>query len=115
VGEALRFGGIVAPASARVLGVQYESGIDQLYRIAIDPDSIPSLLSASRFTPPLETGSRPSMRPVDGFGLGPATAVSSASDTLAPEGDRKNTIERQVAVDRSDPAKPLVHLWLFTT
>jgi hypothetical protein len=55
------------------------------------------------------------MRPVDGFDLGPATAVSSASDTLAPEGDRKNTIERQVAVDRSDPAKPLVHLWLFTT
>ena len=55
------------------------------------------------------------MAPIDGFDLASATAVSSTSDTLAPQGERTSTVFRRVAVNRSDPAKPVVHIWLFTT
>lgn len=50
--EALRFGGIVLPPSARVLGVQHDKGIDQRYRLAIgiNPNAVETLLSGSRFT-----------------------------------------------------------------
>jgi hypothetical protein len=117
IDEALRFGGIALPPSARVLGVQHDKGIDQRYRLAIrtDPNSVETLLSRSGFTTPMEPDPGPFMAPVDGFDLTTASSVSSASDTLAPQGERTSTVFRRVAVDRSDPAEPIVHLWLFTT
>ena len=117
IDEALRFGGIALPPSAKVLGVQYDKGIDQRYRLAIgiDPNSVETLLSGSEFTTPLEPDPGPFMAPVDGFDLTTAITVSSTSDTLAPQGERTSTVFRRVAVDRSDPAEPVVHLWLFTT
>jgi hypothetical protein len=117
IDEALRFGGITLPPSARVLGVQYDKGIDQRYRLAIgiDPNSVETLLSRSGFTTPLEPDPGPFMAPVDGFDLTTATTVSSTSNTLAPQGERSSTVFRRVAVDRSDPAEPVVHVWLFTT
>ncbi len=115
--EALRFGGIALPPSARVLGVQHDKGIDQRYRLAIgiDPQSVEALLSESRFTTPPEPDPGPFMAPVDGFDLAASTTVSSISDTLAPQGERTSTVFRRVAIDRRDPAEPIVHLWLFTT
>lgn len=117
VDEALRFGGIVLPPSAQVLGVEHEKGIDELYliAIAIDPDAVEELLSGSGLTAALEAGPGTVMAPVDGLDLETATDVSSTRDTLAPEGERTSTVFRRVAVDRSDPATPVVHLWLFTT
>jgi hypothetical protein len=29
--------------------------------------------------------------------------------------NRTSTVFRRVAVDRTDPAKPIVHIWAFTT
>lgn len=117
IDEAFRFGGIVLPPSARVLGVQHDKGIDQRYRLAIgiDPNAVETLLAGSGFTTPVEPDPGPFMAPVDGFDLTTATTVSSTNDTLTPQGERTNTVFRRVAVDRSDPAKPVVHLWLFTT
>jgi len=117
VTEALQFGGIVLPPSAQILGVQYDKGIDQRYRLAIaaDPGSVEALLSGSGFTTPLEADPGPFMAPVDGFDLTSATAVSSTNDTLAPQGERTSTVFRRVAIDRSDPAQLVVHMWLFTT
>ncbi len=117
IDEALRYGGIALPPSARVLGVQHDKGIDQRYRLAIgiDPNSVETLLSGSGFNTPLEPDPGPFMAPVDGFDLATATTVSSTDDTLAPQGERTSTVFRRVAVDRSDPAQPVVHLWLFTT
>ena len=117
IDEALRFGGITLPPSARVLGVQYDKGIDQRYRLAIgiDPNSVETLLSKSGFTTPLEPDPGPFMAPVDGFDLTTATTVSSTSNTLAPQGERTSTVFRRIAVDRSNPAEPVVHVWLFTT
>lgn len=117
IDEALRFGGIALPPSAKVQGVQHDKGIDQRYRLAIgiDSDSVETLLFGSGFTTPLEPDPGPFMAPVDGFDLTTATTVSSTSDTLAPQGERTSTVFRRVAVDRSDPAEPLIHMWLFTT
>ena len=117
IDEALSFGGIVLPPSARVLAVQHDKGIDQRYRLAIgiDPDSVETLLSGSGFVTPLEPDPGPFMASVDGFDLTTATTVSSTSDTLAPQGERTSTVFRRVAVNRSEPMEPVVHLWLFTT
>lgn len=117
IDEAMRFGGIVLPPSARVLGVQHDKGIDQRYRLAlrIDPNSVETLLSGSGFTTPLEPDPGPFMAPVDGFDLTTAATVSSTSDMLAPQGERASTVFRRVVVDRSNAAEPVVHLWLFTT
>lgn len=117
IDEALGFGAIALPPSAIVLGVQYDKGIDQRYRLAIgiDPDSVETLLSGSGFTAPLEPDPGPFMAPIDGFDLKTATNVSSISDTLVPQSKRTSTVFRRVAVDRSDPAEPVVHVWLFTT
>lgn len=117
IDEAVRFGGIVLPISAKVLGVQHDKGIDESYRlvIEIDSNSLQTLLSGSGFTTPLEPDPGPFMQPIKGFDLQAATAVSSVNDSLAPDGERTSTVFRHVAVDRSDPAKPVVHMWLFTT
>jgi hypothetical protein len=73
------------------------------------------LLSGSNFTTALEPDPGPFMDLVQGFDLTKSSSVTSANDSLPPQGDRKQTVFRRVAVDRSDPAKPVVHLWLFTT
>jgi hypothetical protein len=115
--EALNFGGIVLPPSAKVLGVEGDKGIDQIYRLAVevDPGSVDTLLSGSKFTTPLEKGRRVSMTPVQGFDPDNGTDIASAQDSLPPEGERKQTVFREILVDRTNPAQPIVHLWLFTT
>ena len=117
IDEALRFGGIALPTSAKILAVQYDEGIDQSYRLVveIEPDSLQTLLSGSGFTTPLEPDPGPFMEPIKGFDLKAATTVFSTRDSLAPDGERTSTVFRRVAVDRSQPAKPVVHMWLFTT
>jgi hypothetical protein len=114
---ALKFGGIVPPPSAKVLGVQHDKGMDERYRVvlSVDPGEAGTLLSASGFTAPLTPDAGPFQASVDGFDLTKATDVVSAEDSLPPSGDRGHTVFRQVAVDRSDPAKSIVHLWMFTT
>jgi hypothetical protein len=52
---------------------------------------------------------------VDGFDLSGATSVESVEDSLPPGEGRTRTVFRQVSIDRTDPAKSLVHFWLFTT
>jgi hypothetical protein len=116
--DALKFGGIALPASAKVLGVTYEAGIDERYRVTISvpPGDVPALLSASKFSTALMPDPGPYTKdPLDGFDLTKATDVVAADDTLPPEGDRKQTVVRQVVVDRTDPANSIVHLWMFTT
>ncbi len=115
--EALQFGGIVLPPSAKILGVQLDKGIDELYRLAIEanPDDVQELLSRSGFNAPLAPDSGPFMEPVTGFDLKAATVVFSTEDSLPPDDARRNTVFRRVAVDRSNPTKSMVYLWLFTT
>jgi hypothetical protein len=117
IDEALRFGGIVLPPSAKVLGVQIDKGIDVRYRLAIEvsPDTVPVLLSRSGFNAPLVSASGPFMEPVDGFDLKAATVVFSTDDSLPANSARRNTVFRRVAVDRSNPTKSMVYLWLFAT
>jgi hypothetical protein len=114
--EALRFGDIVQPPSAKILGVQLDKGINERYRLVIEvhPDDVQELLSRSGFNAPLVPDSGPFMEPVAGFNLKAATAVLSAEDSLPPNNGRRKTVFRRVAVDRSNPSKSIVHLWLFT-
>ena len=115
--QALRFGGIVLPPSAKVLGARDENGQDQLYVLAIvlEPDEIDVLLSDSGFTARLRAGERVFMQPVEGFELGSGTDVASGDDRLPAGRERAHGVNRTVLVDRSDPTAPVVHLWLFTT
>jgi hypothetical protein len=115
--EALRFGGIVAPPSAKVLGVQHDQGIDERYRVvmSVSPDDVATLLSGSGFTARPQPDSPPYQASVDGYDLSKATSVESAEDSLPPGDGRTRTIFRQVSIDHTDPANPVVHFWLFTT
>ena len=115
--ETLQFGGIVLPASAKILGVQLDKGIDQSYRLAIElgPHAVQTLLSESGFSVPLEPDSGPFMQPLAGFDLEAATVVRSAQDSLSPGDGRSNTIFRRVVVDQSNPTTSVMHVWLFTT
>jgi hypothetical protein len=115
--EALSFGGIVLPPSAKVLAVDTDRGIDQIYRLAVevDPGSIDTLLSGSTFTSPLEQGRKVFMPALQGFDPDNGSDIASAQDRLPPQGQRKNYVAREILVDRTNPAKPVVHLWLFTT
>jgi hypothetical protein len=115
--EALRFGGIAAPPSAKVLGVQHDRGIDERYRVvmSVSPGDVTALLSGSGFTAKPQPDSPPYQASVDGHDLSEATSVESVEDSLPPGDGRTRTVFRQVSIDRTDPAKPLVHLWLFTT
>lgn len=117
VAEALRFGGVVLPPGATVLAAESERGVDQLYRVAVqvDPESVPALLTESGFAAPLREGRPVFMPPVGGFDLSESTDVASNQDQLPPDGDRDTTVTREILVDRSDPAAPVIHLWLFTT
>jgi hypothetical protein len=115
--EALRFGGIVAPPSAKVLGVQSDKGIDQRYRIVlrIPPSDVPMLLAASHFTVQLVPDAGPFQSSVSGLDLTMATSVRSGEDSIPPGDGRSQTVFRQIAIDESDPTISTVHLWLFTT
>lgn len=79
--EALRFGALVLPAAARVLGVQPDDATAQRYRLAIgiDLNSVQTLLSGSGFNTPPEPDPGPFPMPIDGFDLTTATAVSATS------------------------------------
>ena len=115
--EALKFGGIVATPSIEVLGVQHDAGIDQRYQVvlAVSPAQVGKLLSESSFTASLVPDLGPFDATVDGFDLSKATDVVSAEDSLPPAGDRQQTVFRHIVVDRTDPAKSIVHLTLFST
>ncbi|HEY8371414.1 MAG TPA: hypothetical protein VIL00_01595 [Pseudonocardiaceae bacterium] len=117
VDEALRFGGIVLPPSAQVLGVHHERGPDQLYRLVlrVDADELPTLLAASQFTTQLTAGATPLPHPIDGFELDGTKTLRSGKDSLPPGDGRTHLVFREIVIDETDPASPLVHLWLFTT
>jgi len=112
--EALAFGGIFLSTSGKVLGVQHDSGIDQRYRVVLSlpAGEVDRLLTSSKFTSPLTLDSGPFQESVDGFDLSKAKSVRAGEDSLQVGG---RTVFRQVAVDESDPAASVVHLWLFTT
>ncbi|WP_134046367.1 hypothetical protein [Amycolatopsis arida] len=115
--EAMRFGGLVLPDSARVLGVRHTGGLDRLYTLAVGlpPADVGELLERSGVTEPLTPDPGPFMTPIDGFDLGQAQSVETTEDVLPPSGDRKSQVFRRIAVDRSDPVWVVVHIWLFTT
>ncbi|MGC7094736.1 hypothetical protein ACPZ19_08735 [Amycolatopsis lurida] len=114
---ALDFGGIVLPPGAEVLGVLDERGIDQLYAlaIAVEPDTVDSLLAGSGFTKELEPGRQVFLPPVPGFDPDRGTDIASAQDALPAGRARPAKVTREVLLDRADPDRPVVHLWLFTT
>ncbi|UVS81675.1 hypothetical protein [Actinokineospora sp. UTMC 2448] len=106
--EALAFGGVVLPPDADVLGVRGEKGVDQLYilAVAVEAADVPTMLAESGFATSLEPGRQVHMAPIDGHA--PGADVASAQD-------RRGRVIREVLVDRTDPARPIVHWWLFTT
>ena len=53
------------------------------------------------------------MSPVAGFDPDNGTDIASAQDRWTLEG--ATPVSREVLVDLSDPQKPVVHWWLFTT
>ncbi len=113
--DALAFGGIVLPPSAEVLGARGDKGIDQLYVLAISVDrsGVDALLTGSQFTTPLQPGRRVRMSPLDGFDPDNGTDIASAQDRRPVDGGP--AVSREVLVDLSDPQKPVVHWWVFTT
>ena len=115
--EALRFGDVVLPPSAKVLGVREESGQDELFVLAIKlaPNEIDDLLSGSGFTTQLRPGERVFMQPVEGLDPNAGSDIASAEDRLPAGGNRAQGVNRTILVNRSDPAAPIVHVWLFTT
>lgn len=116
VNEALQFSGVVLPPDAEVLGASEESGIDQLYvlAVAVDQGSVEALLAGSRFDARLQPGEQVSLPPVPGFVPATGDRISSAQDRFRPDGDGP-AVFREILVDRTDPARPTVHIWAFTT
>jgi hypothetical protein len=115
--QAMAFGGIVLPPSAKVLAATETKAIDQLYTLAIEigPNSTDTFLSGSKFTTPLTPGRKVFMPPALGFDPNNSSDIASAQDRLLPEGQRTHAVTREILIDRGNPAKPIVHLWLFTT
>ncbi|WP_093149691.1 hypothetical protein [Saccharopolyspora antimicrobica] len=115
VGEALAFSGVVVPPGGEVLGVDASRGIDSFCKVAVavDAGSVERLLADSQFRAPLEPGREVTYEPLPQASIG--TDFASASDELSPGPGRPNTVFRELLVDRSDPARPVVHIWAFTT
>jgi len=115
--EAMRFSGIVLPSTAQVLGIEHNKGIDQIYKlaIAVDRDSIATLLENSDFTKPLQPGRRVFLAPVEGFGPITSTDVASAQDRLESADGKGPTVTRDILVDRGDLDRPVIHIWAYTT
>jgi hypothetical protein len=86
------------------------------YRLAIeaDPQSVDTLLFGSGFTEPLIQGEKVFMPALQGFDPDNGTDIASAQDRLPAGGQRKHSVAREILVDRTNSAKPVVHLWLFT-
>lgn len=116
VSAALEFGGIVLPASATVLGVQHDRGVDERYRVVLrlPEGDVAGLLSGSGFAaaPVADTGPFPAT--VDGFELEASAGTEAVSDSVSPGDGRAGTVFREVVVDRAG-TEPVIHLWLFTT
>lgn len=112
--EALRFGGISLPPSGEVFQVRQDRGIDQRYRLVVGvaAEEVPDLLSGSGFTAALAPDAGPFQDTIEGFDLTAAKSVKSVEDSKQVDG---RTVFRHVAVDESDPATSVVHMWLFTT
>lgn len=117
VDEALRFGGIVLPPSATVLGVARSRGLDTLYTLAVEVDSgeVDQMLAESQFTPPLQQGYPVHMDPAVDIAIGSGPDIESAQHRLPPADGRTVSVVRKVLVDHSDPERTVVHLWLFDT
>ncbi|MFI6027177.1 hypothetical protein [Amycolatopsis magusensis] len=115
--SALDFGGIVLPPGAEVLGVLDQRGIDQLYALAValGPDTVDGLLRASGFGAELEPGRQVFLPPVPGFDPDRGTDIASAQDALPAGRLRPARVTREVLVDRGEPARPVAHLWFYTT
>lgn len=115
VEEAMAFGGIVLPPSATVLGVRIDRGgpdtivVAALQMPAADVDE---LLIESRFTVPLVPGRSVGMPALLGYDPDNSPDSASADDSLPPVDGRSYTVNRTVSVDRADPARPIVHLWM---
>ncbi|RZQ62146.1 hypothetical protein [Amycolatopsis suaedae] len=117
VEQALRIGHIVLPPGTQVLGAQADRGIDQLYRlaVAVEPASVEPLLTGSGFTTPLERGRKVFTPGVEGFHPDNGSDIASAEDRLPPQPGTPDVVTREVLVDRTDPARPVVHWWIVGT
>ncbi|MER7079520.1 hypothetical protein SAMN02982929_03179 [Saccharopolyspora kobensis] len=115
VDEALAFSGVVVPPGGEVLGVDASQGIDSFYKVAVavDAGAVDRLLADSQFRTPLEPGRDVTYEPLPQAPVG--TDFASGSDELSPGPGRPNAVFRELLVDRSDPARPVVHVWAFTT
>lgn len=114
-GDALRSSGIVLPPGAELLGIEHECGVDELWilAIAVGGEHVDGLLRGSGFREQLEPGRQVFMPPVSGHEPSGTADVASAQDSF--RGDDGARIVREVLVDRSDPDRPVVHVWAFTT
>jgi hypothetical protein len=115
--EALEFGRIVLAPSGVVLGIGTEQGMDTLYQLAVqvEPGDVEHMLSQSDFTEELQPGRQVFMPTVEGVDVGDVDYIASAQDSVRSGDGTGRTVFRDILVDRSDPAAPVVHLWLFTT
>ena len=83
--------------------------------VRVDAGSVDALLSGSRFVAQLQPGRRVFIPPVEGFEPNAGNDIASAQDRLAPQGERRNAVTREVLVNRSAADGPVVHIWLYTT
>ncbi|CAM04817.1 hypothetical protein SACE_5631 [Saccharopolyspora erythraea NRRL 2338] len=111
VAEASALSGVIPPPHAQVLGAACERGRDQLckFAVAVDAAQLEPLLAASDFTAELVPGKSASMLPVEGVEPGPR--IASGEDQVV----HQQTANREILVDRTNPARPVVHVWAFTT
>lgn len=114
--EALAFAEIVLPPDATVLAADRQDGQDTLHRLVIDagPQGAEGLLAASGFTAALRPGTV-FIPPVPGFPAPAGPDARHAQDRRPPSATRDVAVFRDVAVDTSDPARVLVHVWAYAT
>lgn len=82
--------------------------------IAVDEGAVPTLLSGSGFHAQLRPGQRVFLPPAPGFEPNAGDNISSGQDKFQPDADHP-VGNRKVLVDRTDPARPTLHVWAFTT
>ncbi|GAA2773121.1 hypothetical protein [Saccharopolyspora taberi] len=109
VAEAAQLTGVRVPPGAEVLGAQCERGQDVMCKIAVavGPGDVEALLGASGVVVALEPGRAVSLPPVDGVAVG--ADVASAQEEVG------TGAFREILVDRSDPARSVLHVWGYTT
>ncbi|MER5394942.1 hypothetical protein [Saccharopolyspora sp. NPDC002686] len=115
VDEALAFTGLVVPQGSEVVAFDAEHGIDSRYRlaVAVNADAVDRLLADSQFSAPLEQGRAAIQAPLPQVSIG--TDIASATDELPPGPGRPTEAHRELLLDRSNPARPVIHVWAFTT